>query len=32
VEKAVELRRAGSRLLLIHEHDFHDAVADLGLG
>jgi NAD-dependent DNA ligase len=28
VEKAVELRRAGSRLLLVHENDFHDAVAD----
>lgn len=29
VEKAVELRKAGSRLLLVHENDFHDAVADL---
>lgn len=29
VEKAVELRRSGSRLLIIHENDFHDAVADL---
>lgn len=28
VERAVELRKAGSRLLIIHEHDFHDAVAD----
>jgi hypothetical protein len=28
VEKAVELRRSGSRLLLVHENDFHDAVAD----
>ena len=28
VEKAVELRKAGSRLLLVHENDFHDAVAD----
>jgi len=28
VEKAVDLRKAGSRLLVIHENDFHDAVAD----
>lgn len=28
VEKAVELRKAGSKLLIIHENDFHDAVAD----
>jgi hypothetical protein len=28
VEKAVELRKAGARLLLVHEHDFHDAVQD----
>lgn len=28
VEKAVELRRSGARLLLVHENDFHDAVAD----
>nr|WP_233259674.1 BRCT domain-containing protein [Ramlibacter sp. WS9] len=28
VEKAVELRKAGARLLLVHENDFHDAVAD----
>lgn len=28
VEKAIELRKAGSHLLLIHENDFHDAVAD----
>ncbi|MBX3449723.1 MAG: BRCT domain-containing protein [Planctomycetaceae bacterium] len=28
VEKAVELRKAGSRVILVHEHDFHDAVAD----
>ncbi len=28
VEKAVQLRKAGSRLLLVHESDFHDAVAD----
>ncbi|CCJ07062.1 BRCT domain-containing protein [Methylocystis sp. SC2] len=30
VEKAVELRKAGARLLIVHEHDFHDAVADAG--
>jgi NAD-dependent DNA ligase len=30
VEKAVELRKSGVRLLLIHENDFHDAVADAG--
>ena len=28
VEKAVELRKQGARILLVHEHDFHDAVAD----
>ena len=28
VEKAVALRKAGSRLILVHENDFHDAVAD----
>lgn len=28
VEKAVELRKAGVRLLIVHENDFHDAVAD----
>lgn len=28
VEKAVELRRQGAHILLVHEHDFHDAVAD----
>ncbi len=28
VEKAVQLRKQGARLLLIHEFDFHDAVAD----
>jgi len=28
VEKAVELRKAGSKLLIVHENDFHDAVAD----
>lgn len=27
-KKAVELRKAGSKLLIIHENDFHDAVAD----
>lgn len=30
VEKAVELRKSGVRLLIIHENDFHDAVADRG--
>jgi len=29
VEKAAELRKTGSRLLLVHENDFHDAVADI---
>ncbi|HEX5057014.1 MAG TPA: BRCT domain-containing protein [Gammaproteobacteria bacterium] len=29
VEKAVNLRKAGARILLVHENDFHDAVADL---
>ena len=28
VEMAVALRREGARILLIHENDFHDAVAD----
>lgn len=28
VEKAVELRKSGVRVLLVHENDFHDAVAD----
>jgi NAD-dependent DNA ligase len=28
VEVAVALRKAGARILLVHEHDFHDAVAD----
>jgi hypothetical protein len=32
VEKAVELRKAGARLLLIHENDFHDSVLDAGGG
>lgn len=26
VEQAVQLRKAGARLLIVHEHDFHDAV------
>ena len=29
VEKAVQLRKKGARLLLVHENDFHDAVADM---
>jgi NAD-dependent DNA ligase len=28
VEMAVALRKAGARILLVHENDFHDAVAD----
>ncbi len=28
VEKAVELRKQGAKLLIVHENDFHDAVAD----
>jgi NAD-dependent DNA ligase len=28
VEEAVRLRKEGSRLLIVHEYDFHDAVAD----
>lgn len=28
VEKAVELRKKGARLVLLHENDFHDAVLD----
>lgn len=28
VEKAVGLRKQGAHILLVHEHDFHDAVAD----
>jgi hypothetical protein len=28
VEKAVELRRKGVRLVILHENDFHDAVLD----
>ncbi len=30
VEKAVELRKQGVRVLIVHENDFHDAVADAG--
>lgn len=30
VERAVELRKLGAPLLIVHEHDFHDAVADAG--
>lgn len=29
VEKAVELRKSGVRLLIVHENDFHDALADI---
>ena len=29
VEKAVELRKQGTKILLVHENDFHDAVADM---
>jgi hypothetical protein len=29
VEKAVELRKAGHKIMIIHEDDFWDAVADL---
>ena len=28
IEKAMELRKAGMRIVLVHENDFHDAVAD----
>jgi BRCA1 C Terminus (BRCT) domain len=28
VEQAVELRKSGARLVIVHENDFHDAVAD----
>jgi hypothetical protein len=28
VESCIELRRKGSQLLIVHENDFHDAVAD----
>jgi len=30
VEKAVELRKSGVGVMLVHENDFHDAVADAG--
>jgi hypothetical protein len=30
VEKAIELRKAGSRVVIVHELDFHDALADHG--
>lgn len=30
VEKAIELRKAGTRVVLVHELDFHDALADQG--
>jgi NAD-dependent DNA ligase len=30
VEQAVQLRKAGYPLIIIHENDFHDAVADAG--
>lgn len=29
VEQAVKLRKAGHKILLVHENDFHDAVAEL---
>ena len=32
VEKAVELRKSGVRIMIIHESDFHDAVLDAGKG
>jgi|688.fasta_scaffold116758_5 hypothetical protein len=32
VEQAVQLRKAGHSLLIIHENDFHDAVADRKYG
>ena len=28
IEKAMELRKAGARIALVHESDFHDAVQD----
>lgn len=28
VERAIELRKAGVKILIIHENDFHDAVID----
>ncbi|MGY8564622.1 BRCT domain-containing protein [Paracidovorax citrulli] len=30
VEKAIELRKAGTRVVIVHELDFHDALADHG--
>lgn len=30
VEKAVELRKQGKRIVIVHETDFHDALADHG--
>lgn len=30
VEKAIQLRKAGSRVVIVHELDFHDALADHG--
>ncbi|WP_313209749.1 BRCT domain-containing protein [Stenotrophomonas sp.] len=30
VEKAIKLRKAGSRVVIVHELDFHDALADHG--
>lgn len=32
VEKAVELRKSGVRIMIIHESDFHDAVLDASKG
>lgn len=32
VEQAVELRKAGLRLQIVHENDFHDAIEDFPLG
>lgn len=31
VEKAVELRKQGKRIVIVHENDFHDAIVDHGL-
>lgn len=28
IEKAMDLRRSGARIVIVHEFDFHDAVAD----
>jgi len=28
VEKAVELRKKGANIVILHENDFHDAVLD----